>query len=64
MQRDMEMTLYSDEDLTKAEVGLRTQLSDQRGRSYLDRQALALAYVRVVIERQIRETERRLGLRS
>jgi hypothetical protein len=64
MQRDLEMALVDDQALENAERDLRRSLDDQRGRSYGERQALVLAYVRVVVERQIRETERRLGLRG
>ena len=63
MQRDLETATFSDQELENAERDLRTALNDQRGRSYGERQTLVLAYLRVCIERQIRETERRLGLR-
>jgi hypothetical protein len=63
MQRDLEAALIGDQELENAERDLRTALNDQRGRSYGERQALVLAYLRVCVERQIRETERRIGIR-
>lgn len=64
MQRDLEMAVVEDQALENLERDLRRSLDDQRGRSYMERQVLVLSYLRVTVERQIRETERRLGLRK
>lgn len=58
------MSLIPKRELDGLERELRDALSDQRGRSYTERQQLALNYLRVIVERHIRETERRMGHRS
>lgn len=64
MQRDLEFATTSDEELYRAERQLMRDLGDGRGRSYSERQQLALNYLRCVTERLIREEERRLGRRA
>lgn len=64
MQRDLEFAAMSAEVLNRLEDNLKRELGDGRGRSYVERQSIALAYVRVLVERLIRQEESRLGLRS
>lgn len=63
MQRDLEFATLSDNELAEVHRMAQEKLGDQRGRSYLERQALALMWLRANVERGIREEERRLGLR-
>lgn len=52
------------EALERMERDFMRQLGDGRGRSYAERQAIALNYLRCIVERQIRQAERDMGRRT
>lgn len=53
----------SDEKLEIAEKTAIRELSNARGSTYAQRNAFAFAWIRIVVERAVREAERRAGLR-
>jgi hypothetical protein len=61
---EMIVSGVSDQVLEEAERELERDLADSRGRTYAQRQAIAWAYVRVLVERKVRESERRAGIRN
>ena len=63
-QLDVDLHAVSKNSLEDAERALLRELGDVRGLSYAQRQAIALNLLRVMLERQIREAERRIGYRS
>lgn len=59
---DDQLPSASNEELKRAEIATFRTLNDDRI-TYSQRQQLTLRYLRLVLERSLRETERALGLR-
>lgn len=53
----------TDEELADAEREILRELARGDGTSFSQRQRLAFAFIRTVVERSVRENERRVGAR-